>query len=61
VYSSKTLKKENNSLMRRMGIEALYQRLRTATPHPGHKAFPYLLLLIGAIEPFRDRRNEATW
>ena len=31
------------SLMRRMGIEALYQRPRTTTPHPGHKVFPYLL------------------
>ena len=31
------------TLMRRMGIEALYQRPRTTTPHPGHKVFPYLL------------------
>ena len=31
------------SLMRRMGIEAIYQRPRTSTPHPGHKVFPYLL------------------
>ena len=31
------------TLMRRMGIEALYQRPRTSTPHPGHKVFPYLL------------------
>ena len=26
-----------------IGIEALYQRPRTTTPHPGHKVFPYLL------------------
>jgi len=25
-----------------MGIEALYRRPRTSTPHPGHKVFPYL-------------------
>jgi len=31
------------SLMRRMGIEALYRRPRTTKPHPGHKVFPYLL------------------
>jgi putative transposase len=31
------------SLMRRMGIEAIYRRPRTSTPHPGHKVFPYLL------------------
>ena len=31
------------TLMRRMGIEAIYQRPRTSTPHPGHKVFPYLL------------------
>jgi putative transposase len=31
------------TLMRRIGIEALYQRPRTTTPHPGHKRFPYLL------------------
>jgi putative transposase len=31
------------TLMRRMGIEALYQRPRTTQPHPGHRVFPYLL------------------
>ena len=31
------------TLMRRMRIEALYQRPRTTTPHPGHVVFPYLL------------------
>jgi putative transposase len=31
------------TLMRRIGIEALYQRPRTSKPHPGHKVFPYLL------------------
>jgi putative transposase len=31
------------TLMRRMGIEALYQRPRTTRPHPGHTVFPYLL------------------
>ena len=31
------------TLMRRMGIEALYQRPRTTRPHPSHRVFPYLL------------------
>jgi Transposase and inactivated derivatives len=31
------------TLMRKMGIEALYQRPRTTRPHPGHRVFPYLL------------------
>jgi putative transposase len=31
------------TLMRRMGIEALYRRPRTTKPAPGHWIFPYLL------------------
>jgi putative transposase len=31
------------TLMRRMGIEALYRRPRTTNPEPGHKIYPYLL------------------
>jgi len=31
------------TLMRRMGIEAIYRRPRTSQPHPGHRIFPYLL------------------
>lgn len=31
------------NLMRTMGIEALYRRPRTTTPHAGHKVYPYLL------------------
>ncbi|WP_245326610.1 DDE-type integrase/transposase/recombinase, partial [Bradyrhizobium sacchari] len=31
------------TLMRRMGIEALYRRPRTTKPGPGHKVYPYLL------------------
>ena len=37
------------TLMRRMGIEALYRRPNTSKPAPGHMIFPYLLrgLAIG--------------
>ena len=31
------------TLMRRMGIEALYRRPRTTKPAPGHRIYPYLL------------------
>lgn len=31
------------TLMRRMGIEALYRRPRTSKPGPGHRIYPYLL------------------
>lgn len=31
------------SLMKRMGIEALYRRPNTSKPAPGHKIYPYLL------------------
>ncbi len=31
------------TLMRRMGIEALYRSPRTTKPEPGHKIYPYLL------------------
>ncbi len=31
------------TLMRRMGIEALYRRPRTTKPEPGHKIYTYLL------------------
>src|SRR5271168_718163 len=31
------------TMMRRIGIEALYRRPNTSKPEPGHKIFPYLL------------------
>ncbi len=31
------------TLMRRMGIEAIYRRPNTSKPAPGHKIYPYLL------------------
>ena len=32
-----------STLMRKMGIEALYRKPRLSDPHPGHKIYPYLL------------------
>jgi putative transposase len=31
------------TLMKRMGIEALYRKPNTSKPEPGHKIYPYLL------------------
>src|SRR4051794_41856806 len=31
------------TMMRRMGLEALYRRPNTSKPTPGHKIYPYLL------------------
>lgn len=31
------------TLMKKMGVEALYRRPRTSKPEPGHKIYPYLL------------------
>lgn len=31
------------TLMRKMGIEAIYRKPRTSIPHPAHKIYPYLL------------------
>ena len=40
---SKIGRRHVKTLMRRMGIEALYRRPRTTKPESGHKIYPYLL------------------
>jgi putative transposase len=39
------------TLMKTMGIEALYRRPNTSKPAPGHKVFPYLLRKIPVTAP----------
>ena len=39
------------TLMRRMGIEALYRHPRTTKPEPGHKIYPYLLRGVEVTRP----------
>ena len=36
-------RKRVRRLMRKMGLQAIYQRPRTSTPHPEHRVYPYLL------------------
>jgi putative transposase len=40
-----------STLMKRMGIEALYRRPNTSKPAPGHKVFPYLLRKLAITRP----------
>jgi putative transposase len=40
-----------STLMKKMGIEALYRRPKTSTPAPGHKVFPYLLRNVPVTRP----------
>ena len=37
------------TLMKRMGLEAIYKKPRLSKPHPGHKIYPYLLKGVEVI------------
>ena len=39
------------TLMKRIGIEALYRRPNTSKPAPGHKIYPYLLRRLAVTRP----------
>ena len=39
------------SLMKRMGIEALYRKPNTSKPAPGHRIYPYLLRNLSITRP----------
>ena len=39
------------TLMKRMGIEAIYRKPNTSKPAPGHKIYPYLLRNVPIIRP----------
>ena len=39
------------TLMKRMGIEAIYRRPNTSKPAPGHKIYPYLLRKLAIARP----------
>ncbi len=47
----KTGRRHVKTLMKRMGIEALYRRPRTTKPEPGHKIHPYLLRGLEIVRP----------
>jgi putative transposase len=39
------------TLMKRMGIEAIYRRPNTSKPAPGHRVYPYLLRNLSVVRP----------
>ena len=47
----KTGRRHVKTLMKRMGMEALYRRPRTTKPEPGHKIDPYLLRGLEIVRP----------
>ena len=47
----KTGRKHAGTLMKKMGIIALYQKKNTSKPHPGHKKYPYLLRGLEITNP----------
>ena len=48
---SKIGRRHVKTLMKRMGIEALYRHPRTTKPEPGHKIYPYLLRGMEVVRP----------
>ena len=40
-----------STLMKKMGIEALYKKPRLSSPHPEHKVYPYLLRGLSITRP----------
>lgn len=44
-------RKHAGTLMKKMGISALYQKKNTSKPHPGHKKYPYLLREMKITKP----------
>jgi putative transposase len=49
------------TLMRKMGIEAIYKKPRLSKPHPGHKVYPYLLRGLDIMEANRVRCADITY
>src|SRR5207302_7719378 len=49
------------TLMKRMGIEALYRRPRTTKPEPGHKIYPYLLRGMAISRPNQVWATDITY
>jgi putative transposase len=49
------------TLMRRMGVEALYQKPRLSKPHPGHAIYPYLLKGVMITEGNKAWASDITY
>ncbi len=49
------------TLMKRMGIEAIYRRPNTSKPTPGHKVYPYLLRNLAVTRPNQVWATDITY
>ena len=49
------------TLMKKMGIEAIYRRPRTSKPAPGHKVYPYLLRNVAVTRPDQVWAKDITY
>ena len=49
------------TLMKRMGLEALYRRPNTSKPAPGHKIYPYLLRKLAVTRPNQVWATDITY
>ena len=61
IEGSKVGRRHVKTLMRRMGIEALYRRPRTTKPEPGHKIYPYLLRGFEIVRPNQVWATDITY
>ena len=50
-----------STLMKRMGIEAIYRKPNTSKPTPGHKIYPYLLRNLAVIRPDQVWATDITY
>ena len=61
IDGSKIGRRHVKTLMKRMGIEALYRRPRTTKPEPGHKIYPYLLRGMEVTRPNQVWATDITY
>jgi len=54
-------RKRVQRLMRRMGIQTIYSRPKTSTPHPQHKTYPYLLRGVSITRPDQVWSSDITY
>jgi len=54
-------RKRIRRLMRKMGLQAVYQRPRTSQPHPEHRIYPYLLRGLTIDQPNKVWCSDITY
>ena len=50
-----------STLMKKMGVEAIYRRPNTSKPAPGHRIYPYLLRNLAATRPNQVWASDITY